>query len=83
MLKNLYSLAGIYYFFKNLTSLKFWKKTRNKTTLFPVDKKLVSNRRNKGLTEKYVPNEEWTASTGSSWLLSEKIKENWFHYAEK
>ena len=47
--------------------------------LFPVDKKLVSTSRDKGLAEKYVSVEEWTVSTGSSWQLSEKMEENGFH----
>ena len=49
--------------------------------MFPEDKKLVSTSRNKGMTEKYVPVEEWTVSTGSNWLLSETktMKENGFH----
>ena len=47
--------------------------------VFPVDKKLVSTSRNEELAKKYVPVEERTASTGSSWLLSRKMKENWFH----
>ena len=47
--------------------------------LFPVNKKLVSTIRDEELTEKYVPVEEWTVSTGSSWQLSEEIKENGFH----
>ena len=47
--------------------------------LFPVDKNLVFTSRNEGLAEKYVPVEEKTASTGSSWLLSEKMEENGFH----
>ena len=54
------------------------KKTWNKKTLFPVDKKLVFTRRNEGLAEKYVP-EKKTASTGSSWLVSEKVEEIGFH----
>ena len=55
------------------------RKSRNKTILFPVDKILVSTSWNEGLAEKYVPVEEWVVSTGSSWLLYEKIKENGFH----
>ena len=55
------------------------RKTRNKKILFPVDKKLVFTSRNEVLPEKYVPVEEWTVSTGSSWLLSEKMKEYGFH----
>ena len=47
--------------------------------LFPVDKKLVFTSRNEVLPEKYVPVEEWAVSTGSSWLLSEKMKEYGFH----
>ena len=31
------------------------------------------------LAEKYVPDEKQTVSTGSTWLLFEKIKENVFH----
>ena len=54
------------------------EKTQSKTILFPVDKKLVSTSRNERLSEKHVPVEEWTVSTGSSWLLSEKMKENGF-----
>ena len=42
--------------------------------LFPVDKKLVSTNRNEGLAKKYDPVEEWTVSTNSSWLSSEKMK---------
>ena len=34
--------------------------------LFPVDKNIVFTNRNEGLTEKYVPVEEKTASTGNS-----------------
>ena len=44
--------------------------------LFLVDVKLVSTSRYERLAEKYVPIEEWTVSTGSSWLLSEKMKES-------
>ena len=43
--------------------------------LFIIDKKLISTSRNETMSEKYVPIEEWTVSTGSSWLLSEKMKE--------
>ena len=46
--------------------------------LFLVDKKLVSTSRNERLAEKYIPIEEWTVFTGSSWLLSENMKENRF-----
>ena len=41
--------------------------------------KLVSTSQDERLTEKYVPVEKWTVSTGSSWLLSEKMEENGFH----
>ena len=42
------------------------KKTRNKTILFPIDKKLISTSRNEGLTEKYARFEEKAVSTRSS-----------------
>ena len=48
------------------TKLPLTEKTRNKTILFPVDKKLFSTSRNEGLAKKYVPVEEKSASTGSS-----------------
>ena len=35
---------------------------------------------NEWLLEKYVPVKEETASTGSSWLLSEKLEGAGFHY---
>ena len=47
-----------------------------------MDKKLVSNSRKEGLAGKYVSIEERTVSTGSSYLLSEKMKEIEFQYAE-
>ena len=47
--------------------------------MFPANKKHVSTRRNEGLTEKYDPVEEKITSTGSSWLLYEKMEENGFH----
>ena len=47
--------------------------------MFQVDKKLVSTSWDEGLAKKYVLVEQWTVSTGSSWLLSEKIEENGFH----
>ena len=47
--------------------------------MFPVDKKPIFTSRNEGLTEKYVPVEEKTPFTGSSWLLSEKVEKNGFH----
>ena len=50
--------------------------------MFPVDKKLVCTSQNKGLAEKYAPLVAWTASTGSSWLLSDKMEENGFHQPE-
>ena len=34
------------------------------------------------MAEKYVPVTEKTAFTGSSWLLSERKKENGFHWPE-
>ena len=46
--------------------------------LFPGDRNFVSTNRNKRLTEKYVPVEGKVTSTGSNWLLSEKIKETGF-----
>ena len=54
------------------------KKLGIKKVLFPADKKLVFER----LAEKYVPVEEKTTSTGSSWLLYEKMEENGFHEPE-
>ena len=47
--------------------------------LFSADKKLVFTSRDEGLAEKCVPVKEKTTSTGSSWLLSEKMEENGFH----
>ena len=54
------------------------KKLGIKKALFPADKKLVFKR----LAKKYVPVEEKTTSTGSSWLLYEKMEENGFHEPE-
>ena len=51
--------------------------------MFPVDKKLIFTSRNEGLTEKYVPVEEKTPFTGSSWLLSEKVEKEWFPLGRK
>ena len=42
------------------------KKTRNKTILFPEDKKLVSTSWNEGLAKKYVTVKGKTASAGIS-----------------
>ena len=47
--------------------------------LFPVDKNLVSTSHNEWLEKRYVLVEEETASTGSSWLLSEKVGGAGFH----
>ena len=55
------------------------KKLGIKKILFAVDKKLVFTSWNEESAEKYVAVEEKTASTGSSWLQSEKMKENGFH----
>ena len=49
------------------------KKPQNKAILFPADKKIVSNNRIEGLTEKFVPVEGKTVSTG------EKMEENGFN----
>ena len=46
--------------------------------LFLAVKKLFCTSRNEGLAEKYVQKKRKTASTGSSRLLFEKIKENDF-----
>ena len=58
------------------------KKLGIKKVVFPVDKKLVFISWNERLAEKYVPVEEKTTSTGSSWLLYEKMEENGFHEPE-
>ena len=52
-----------------------------KKTLFPVDKKLVFTCQNEELAENCS---SWrkTASTSSSWLLSEKMEENGLHEPE-
>ena len=47
--------------------------------MFPVDKKIIFSSGNEVLAKNYVPAEEKTASTGSSWLLSEKMEKNGFH----
>ena len=47
--------------------------------LFLVDKKLVSTSRDEEFTGKYIPVEKWAVSTGSSWQLSKKMKQNGFH----
>ena len=47
--------------------------------MFLADKKLISTRQNEWLAEKFVPVEEEATSTGSSWLLSEKMEEAGFH----
>ena len=70
------------------------RNSSDQKTLFALDRnpvftvgikdllKLVSNSRKEGLAEKYVPIEERTVSTGSSCLLSEKMKEIEFQQAE-
>ena len=47
--------------------------------MFPVDEILVFTSWNVGLAEKYVPVKGKTASTGTSWSLSEKTEKNGSH----
>ena len=52
-------LAGMWFVFKNwllliLIIFPLAEKSQNKLILFPVEKKLVSTSRNKGLAEKYM-----------------------------
>ena len=47
--------------------------------MFLADKKLISTRQNEWVTEQFVPVEEEATSTGSSWLLSEKMEGAGFH----
>ena len=44
-----------------------------------ADNKLVSAIQNEQWPEKYVPVKGKTASTGSSWLQSDKMEKNSFH----
>ena len=65
--------------FPQISVLFSISRKKNKKTLFPVEKKLVFTSRNEQLAEKYVSVEEKAASTGSSWLVSEKMEGNGFH----
>ena len=85
--QNWFPLARIWFVLKltlfNFNNSFHWqKKIRNKEILFPVDKNLISTSWNESFAEKYALVERKLISTGSSWLLSEKMEENGFYQQE-